>query len=133
MRDKRHVHTNELHKSCSKLLNQILVLQKCALQLIYVALYRTHAIALFLSSNTLPIDMLYLRLIVTLMHDVSNNLASPIISDLITCFSIIYILITPVFALADNYCFEYSRLSHRSKSFLRIGVKVWSCFPLVLC
>ena len=34
--------------------------------------------------------------------------------------------------MANNYYLEYSRLSHRSKSFSRIGVKVWNSIPLEL-
>ena len=107
------------------------MLQKRALRLIYFTPYRSHAIPLFLSSNTLPIDMFYLRLIATLMRDVSNNLAPTAISDLFRCSSNIHTYNTR-FASADNYRFEYSRLSHKSKSFSRIGVKVWNGIPSVL-
>ena len=112
-------------------LNQILVLQKRALRLIYFAPYRTHAIPLFLSSNTLPIDMLYFRSLATLMYDVSNNIAPPTISDLFRNASSIHTYNTR-FALANNYFFEYSRLGHKSKSFSRIGVKVWNSIPVEL-
>ena len=67
-------------------LNHILVLQKRDLQLIHFAPYRSHAISLFHFSNSLPIDVLYLRLIATLMHDVSNNLALPTLSYLFSVF-----------------------------------------------
>ena len=112
-------------------LNQLLVLQKRVLRLIYFAPYRAHAIPLFLASNTLPIEMLYFRSIATLMHDVSNDLAPPTISNLFKCSSDIHNHNTR-FASAHNYHIEYSRLNHKSKSFSRIGVKIWNIIPFEL-
>ena len=63
-------------------LNQILFLQKRALRLIYFAPYGSHAIPLFLSSSSIPINALYFQSISTLMHDVFNKLAPCNISNL---------------------------------------------------
>ena len=63
-------------------LNQILVLQKRALRLIYFAPYRSHAIPHFVSSSSIPINTLYFQSISTLMHDVFNKLAPCNISNL---------------------------------------------------
>ena len=74
-------------------INQILVLQKRALRLIYFASYRSHAIPLFVSSNTIPVNMLYFKSISILMHDVFNKLTPCNISNLLiaqmTCIIII--------------------------------------------
>ena len=43
-------------------INQVLALQKRALCLIYFAPYRSHAVPLFVSSNTVSVNMLYLNL-----------------------------------------------------------------------
>ena len=53
-------------------LNQILVLQKRALRLIYFAPYRFSAVPLFVSSGFLPIGLLYFKAVSILMHDVHN-------------------------------------------------------------
>lgn len=54
-------------------LRKILVLQKRALRLSFVCNRRSHAIPLVVSSNILPIDMLYFETVSTLMHDICNN------------------------------------------------------------
>ena len=43
-----------------------------------------HAIPYFVSSNIMPISMLYFKLSPILMLDVSNNSAPPSISDMFT-------------------------------------------------
>ena len=57
-------------------LNQTFVLQKRALRLIYFAPYRSHAIPLFVSSSSIPINTLYFQSISTLMHDVFNKIST---------------------------------------------------------
>jgi hypothetical protein len=63
--------------------NKILILQKRALRLIYLKKYKEHAIPLFIESKILPINMLYIKTVCNLMHDVSNESCSSSIPD---CF-----------------------------------------------
>ena len=71
-------------------LNQILVLQKRALRLIYFAPYRSSAVPLFVSSSCLPIGLLYLKAVSILMHDVLNNLSPRTISNLFSSANVIH-------------------------------------------
>ena len=56
-------------------LNQIPVLQKRALRLIYFSPYRSSAIPPFVSFGCLPISLLYFKAVSILIHDVLNNLS----------------------------------------------------------
>ena len=55
-------------------INQVLALQKRAVRHIYFAPYRSHAIPLLVSSNTIPVTMLYFKSISIIMHYVFNKL-----------------------------------------------------------
>ena len=63
-------------------LNQILVLRKRALRLIYFAPYRSSVVPLFVSSGCLPIGLLCFKAVLILMHDVLNNVSPRNISNL---------------------------------------------------
>ena len=60
---------------------KILCLQKRALRLMFFGDYKSHAIPFFISSNLLPLDLLYFKSVATLMHDVFNNLSPPQITN----------------------------------------------------
>ena len=109
-------------------INQILVLQKRALRLIYFATYRSHAIPLFVSSNTIPVNMLYFKSISILMHDVFNKLSPSNISNLFDSSNEIHNYNTR-FSLAGNYHIKYSRCNQLLKSFSRLGAKIWNGIP----
>ena len=66
-------------------LQKLLVLQKRVLRLMYFSKPRAHATSLFISSNILPIDMLYVETVSSLMYgDVSRLSVPSNISDLFT-------------------------------------------------
>ena len=109
-------------------LNQILVLQKRALRLIYFAPYRTSAVSLFVSSGCLPIGLLYFKAVSILMHDVLNNLSPRNISNLFSSVNVIHTYSTR-FSSAGNLYTKYSRLTHQIKSFSRRGVMIWNSIP----
>ena len=109
-------------------INQILVLQKRALRLIYFASYRSHAIPLFVSSNTIPVNMLYFKSISILMHDVFNKLTPCNISNLFNCSNDMHNYNTR-FSLAGNYHIKYARCNQQLKSFSRQGAKIWNSIP----
>ena len=103
-------------------------LQKRALRLIYFTSYRSHAIPLFISSNTIPINMLYFKSVSILMHDVFNKQTPCNISSLFTCSNELHNYNTR-FSLAGNYYIKYSRCNHLLKSFSRLGAKIWNSIP----
>lgn len=58
-------------------LEKNLVLRKRAVRLTNFVHFRNYAIPYFISSNIMPISMLYFKLPSVLMHDVSNNSGPP--------------------------------------------------------
>ena len=109
-------------------IDQILVLHKRALRLIYFTSYRSHAIPLFISSNTIPINMLYFKSVSILMHDVFNKKTPCNISNLFNYSNELHNYNTR-FSLAGNYYIKYSRCNHLLKSFSRLGAKIWNSIP----
>ena len=53
--------------------NQLCLLQKLALRLMYFSHYTAHAIPYFLSSNILPLNMLYFKSVAIPMQDITKN------------------------------------------------------------
>jgi hypothetical protein len=109
-------------------LNKILVLQKRALRLMYISPIREHAIPLFSSSHTLPVQLLYFLSISTLMHDIKNNKVPSNISNMFTPLTSIHCHNTRA-ALKENVYVKSCRTKTLSKSFSRIGSKVWNAIP----
>ena len=68
-------HAGKIYRS------KLLRLQKRALRLMFFGDYKSHAIPLFISSNLLPLDLLYFKSVAILMHDVFNNLSLPQITN----------------------------------------------------
>ena len=97
-------------------LNQILVLQKRALRLIYFAPYRSSAVPLLVSSDCLPIGFLYFKAVSILMHDVLNDLSPHNISNLFSSANVIHTYSTR-FSSASNLYTKCSRFTHQIKSF----------------
>ena len=54
-------------------LNKVLILQKCALPLMYFADSNAHSAPLFVHSRILPVRMLYYHLVSSMMHDINNH------------------------------------------------------------
>ena len=69
---------------------KILRLQKRALRLMFFGDYKSHAVPFFISSNLLPLDLLYFKSVAILMHDVFNNLSPPQITNIFNCQSNIH-------------------------------------------
>lgn len=118
-------------QAADKYLNKILKLQKRALRLTYFADYTAHAVPLFITSNNLPLNMIYFKSIVNLMHDVFNNVTPPKISNLFTSIDEVHTHDTRSTSIG-NYYTKYSRTNQKRKSFSRIGVKMWNSIPLEL-
>ena len=65
-------------------LQKLLVLQKRVLRLMYFSEPRAHAVSLFITSNILPINILYVETVSSLMYNVSRLSVPSNISDLFT-------------------------------------------------
>lgn len=89
---------------------------------------RTHAIPYFISSNIMPISMVYLKLSSVLMLDVSNNSASPSISDMFIPTGQVHKYNTRS-SWAGNFYRKYSRLNHHKNSFASVGANIWNSIP----
>ena len=64
-------------------LQKLLLLQKPSLHLTYFSETRAYAVSLFITSNILPINMLYVETVSSLIYDVSRLSVNPSsISDL---------------------------------------------------
>ena len=107
---------------------KILILQKRALRIIYLAKYRDHAIPLFLESKILPIKCLYFEHLASVMYDVSNKLVPDKVLNLFTKTSDIHNYSTRV-VTSKNFYLKYSNLEIQRNSFSRIGTSVWNCIP----
>ena len=100
-------------------LNQIHVIQKRALRLIYFAPCRSSAVSVFVSSVCLPIRLLNFKAMSIFMHDVLNNLSPRNISNLFSSVNAIHTYNTRFFSGGNLYT-EFSRLTHQIKSFLML-------------
>jgi hypothetical protein len=112
-------------------IDKILKLQKRALRLIYSAHYLSHAIPYFQSANVLPINLLYYKSVSILMHDVSRTVVPPNISALFTPLSQVHEHNTRS-STRKNFHVEYSGLDVQSKSFSRMGGRIWNSIPTEL-
>ena len=92
-------------------LQKLLVQQKHVLCLMYFSESRAHAVSLFINSNILPINMLYVETVSSLMYDVSRLSVPSNISDLFT-----------------NFYIKSSSLSLNQRSFARFGAKLWNSY-----
>ena len=108
---------------------KILRLQKRALRLMFFGDYKSHAVPFFISSNLLPLDLLYFKSVAILMHDVFNNLSPPQITNIFNFQSNIHPYNTRS-SSRGNFSVQYSRLEKQNRSFSRFGVKVWNSQPV---
>ena len=99
--------------------------QKRVLRLIHFTPYRAHAVSLFVQSNIIPVNMLYLKTVSSIMHDVSNNLAPLSISTLFNYSNTIHQYHTR-FSSKTNFYIKRSRINQLKNYFSRIGGKIWN-------
>ena len=86
---------------------------------------RTHAIPYFISSNIMPISMLYFKLSSMLMLDVYST--PPSIAMFIPTGQVHKY--NTQSASAGNFYRKYSRLNHHKNSFASVGAKIWNSIP----
>ena len=105
--------------------DKLLKLQKRVLRLLYFKDNRVHSIPLFISSNTLPINMLYIRESANLLHDISNEVAPIALQELFTGTCEIHRYNTRA-AANKNFYINSSRLEIQKRSFSRFGSFIWN-------
>ena len=83
--------------------------------------------SLFITSNILPINMLYVETVSSLMYDVSRLFVPSKISDLFTQVNKIHTHKTRS-SSSGNFYIKSSSLSLNQRSFARFGAKLWNSF-----
>ena len=100
--------------------NNILILQKRSLRLMFFGDYNSHGAPV--SSSFLPLDLLYFKSVAILIHDISNSWKATNISNLFASQSNIYSFNTRSSSRGDyRYVKRHSRLDKQTKSFSRYG------------
>lgn len=89
---------------------------------------KEHAIPLFIHSNILPLNMLYIKTICNLMYDVSNSSCPSSISDCFIQSKEVHTYNTR-HCVSNNFYVEYSKLTTTITSFVKSGVKIWNSIP----
>ena len=108
-------------------INKLLVLQKRALRLTHFADRRQHAVPLFVSSNFLPIQMIYFKSTACLMHDINNKTSPILIQKLFPKADTIHNYTTRS-AVNWNYFVKSSILELQKTSFSRSGAVVGTVY-----
>ena len=83
--------------------------------------------SLFITSNILPINLLYLKTVSSLMYDVSRLSVPSNISDLFTQVNKIHTHKTSS-SSSGNFYHKFSSLSPNQRSFARFGAKLWNSY-----
>ena len=89
---------------------------------------KRHAIPMLISSNILPLEMLFFTSIVNLMRDISTQLVAINISELFTKWKHVHTYNTR-FSEGDKLYVKFSRLELQKYSISRIGARVWNILP----
>ena len=108
-------------------LQKLLVLLKLVLRLMYFSEPRADAVSLFITSNILSINMLFVETVSFLIYDVSRLSVPSNISDLFTKVNKIHTHKTRS-SSSGNFYFKSSSLSLNQRSYTRFGAKLWNSY-----
>ena len=106
-------------------LNKVLMLQKRVIRLVHFLPYRDYSLPFFVSSNILPIELLYFETVSVFMHDGSNDTAPENLCDAFTRSGQIHSHNTRS-ASAGNFYFKASGLNLMRNSVARFGTFLWN-------
>ena len=109
--------------ACKTFLDQILVLQKRALRLIYFAETNDHAIPFFVNAKILPLQSLYYESVCSLMYDVNKNTAPDNILKLFSRISSVHTYNTRA-STSEHFYTKESRVDVKRNAFSRVGSKL---------
>ena len=113
-------------------IKKLLILQKCVLRLMYFKSFDNHAIPLFVSSNSLPINMMYIKESANMLYDISTGDSPIALQELFKKTSAVHNYNTRA-AKKDNFYIKYSRLELQKCSFSRLGAEIWNSIDQSLC
>ena len=94
--------------------------------IIHFAKFSFHAVPHVISTNILPLRLLWFKNCSVLMHDVYNMMSD--ISDLFTPTKDVHHYNTRSSTVGKFYI-NYSRLNHYKNSFSIMGAKLWNSIP----
>ena len=106
-------------------LNKIILLQKLALCLMYFCESRSYTVPFFISSKTLPLNMLYITEVLSVMYDVSPENTPSNISDLFIKANEKHNHETR-FSSCGKFYIRTSRRNQNQRSFGRFGAELWN-------
>ena len=117
--------------ACKTLLDQILVLQKRALRLIYFAETNDHAIPFIVNAKILPLQSLYYESVCSLMYGANKNTAPDNILKLFSRISSVHTYKTRA-STSEHFYTKESRLNVKRNTFSHVGVKIWNGIPQII-
>ena len=119
--------------ACNTFLDQIIVLQKRALRLIYFAETNEHVKPFFVNAKILPLQALSYGSVCNLVYDINKNTAP---ENILKLFSRIFTVHTGTYntgaSTSEHFHTQESRLNAKRNAFSRVGNKVWSGIPQIL-
>jgi len=104
---------------------KILILQKRALRLMHFFPNRDHILPLFISSNILPINLLYFETVLIFMHDVAHDSVPLNLKNLFRSSNQVHSYNTR-FSSAGNYYVNSSRTNVMRNSISILGPNLWN-------
>ena len=117
--------------ACKTFLDQILVLQKRALRLIYFAETNDHAIPFFVNAKILPLQSLYYESVCSLMYGANKTTSPDNILKLFCRISSVHTYKTRA-STSEHFYAKESRLNVKRNAFSNVGVKIWNGIPQIL-
>lgn len=112
-------------------IQKLLILQKRALRLMFFKSFQDHAIPLFLSTNTLPVTMIYVKESANMLYDILKGNAPEALHKLFIKSSKYHNYDTR-FVAKDSLHINPSRLEMQKRSFSRVGTLIWNSIDLNL-
>ena len=104
---------------------KILILQKRALRLMHFFPNRDHILPLFISSNILPINLLYFETVLIFIYDVAHDSVLLNLTNLFRSSNQVHSYNTR-FSSAGNYYVNSSRTNVMRNSISRLGPNLWN-------
>ena len=94
----------------------------------YFSDFTSRSALLFACSGILPMEMLYFKLVASLLHDIESHCAPPNISELFTRSEQVHSYSTR-FSVAGSLYIKQTGTNHQLLSFSRVGAKIWNGIP----
>ena len=116
-------------QASNTLFTKILLLQKRALRLMHFAHRNKHAVPLFVETKVLPINFLYFKSVINLMHDIYTKTAPPNILNMFKEISTVHTYNTRSSVKKNFYILNKPNLEKARRSIPILGAKLWNEIP----